>query len=195
MKNIRKEKFTEIFKTNFWNSKETVSGGGSELKNTQNVIKKLPLLLKKYNIKTMLDCACGDLNWMIKVNLCIDNYIGIDIVEDIIKKNKELYESDTVKFYVMDFVIDELPKADLILCKDVFIHLPNKDIIEAIQNFKKSGAKYLLVTNSFVINKNEDGVLGGCRGMNFQLKPFCLGEVIDNIEIGTHNSNLTLFKL
>ena len=45
-----KEIFSQIYKTNLWGSKETVSGAGSELKSTITLRKELPILFKKYNI-------------------------------------------------------------------------------------------------------------------------------------------------
>ena len=190
----RKEVFQEIYDHNFWASNETCSGGGSELKNTQNVIKELPKLLFNYNIDSILDCACGDLNWIKTIDLPIHLYIGLDIVPEIIEKNKRSGMKNA-SFYVSDFVSDPLPCVDLILCKDVFIHLCNSDILKAIENFKKSGAKYLLVTNNFQIKENIDCNTGECRGMNFQISPFNFSKPIDNIEIGVADSNLTLFKL
>ena len=61
-----KETFTEIYKTNFWSSNESPSGGGSELIQTKSLINDLEKLLKDMDIKSVLDIPCGDFNWMQK---------------------------------------------------------------------------------------------------------------------------------
>ena len=46
----------------------------------------------------------------------------------------------------MDLVNDELPKVDLIFCRDCLFHLPNDMILKALENIYKSKSKYLLTT-------------------------------------------------
>jgi len=52
-----------------------VSGNGSELDAVENLIKELPLLLKKYNIKIIIDAPCGDYNWMKNLNYEFESYL------------------------------------------------------------------------------------------------------------------------
>ena len=84
------DRFLIIYKNNYWDNSETVSGPGSTLKNTVNLRKKLKKVIKNYNIKSIFDAPCGDCNWIEKI---IKNshirYIGADIVNDIIIKNKK----------------------------------------------------------------------------------------------------------
>ena len=74
------ETFTEIFDKNLWASPESVSGGGSEMQNTEAIRRELPYLIQKFGIKSILDIPCGDWNWMKSVDLCGASYIGADIV-------------------------------------------------------------------------------------------------------------------
>ncbi len=46
----------------------------------------------------------------------------------------------------LDVTKDELPKVDLIFCRDLFVHMSNDNIFKALRNFKRSGAQYLLTT-------------------------------------------------
>ena len=62
-KNIE-ETFTEIYKNKFWDSKESVSGRGSEIEQTKRIIIELPKLYDKFEIKSVLDIPCGDYHWM-----------------------------------------------------------------------------------------------------------------------------------
>lgn len=72
-KNIRqrsaKEIFTSYKEIKFWQSKESVSGDGSELEVTKDLRIALEDLLNFLDIRTMLDIPCGDFNWMKAVNL------------------------------------------------------------------------------------------------------------------------------
>ena len=59
-----KKKFELIYKSNFWSSKESVSGLGSEYKNTINLRNEMVKLIKNYKIESILDAPCGDFNWI-----------------------------------------------------------------------------------------------------------------------------------
>ena len=48
--NLSKKKFELIYKSNFWSSKESVSGLGSEYKNTINLRNEMVKLIKDYKI-------------------------------------------------------------------------------------------------------------------------------------------------
>ena len=50
------------------------------MEQTQNILEELPNVIKKYNIKSILDIPCGDFFWMKEHNFKDVNYIGADIV-------------------------------------------------------------------------------------------------------------------
>lgn len=164
--------FEEIFEKRIWHSSESVSGSGSELEQTLEIRKYLPALLEKYQIKTFLDLPCGDFNWMQTVDLPMENYIGADIVEQIIFQNQSKYTSESRKFLVLDLVKDTLPKADLILVRDTWVHLSNELVLESIRNIKKSQITYLLTTHFPLEKRNIDIQTGSWRAINLMQKPF-----------------------
>jgi 2-polyprenyl-3-methyl-5-hydroxy-6-metoxy-1,4-benzoquinol methylase len=122
--------FKRIYEKNVWKSKESISGPGSTLKQTEKIRKKIPLLIKSKKIKSILDIPCGDFNWMneIKIDKLNVNYIGADVVEELVKKNKQKYKKDNINFLKLNLTKDELPKVDLILCRDCLIHFSYKNI-------------------------------------------------------------------
>jgi len=79
--------FTEIYKKNYWGDKDTISGTGSNLIQTKLIIESIPNILKEYKISTILDIPCGNFYWMNNVNLNGINYIGVDIVKELIEAN------------------------------------------------------------------------------------------------------------
>src|SRR5665648_168904 len=121
-----KEIFTQIYKDNIWGSKETISGTGSELNATIPLRVQLPALLKKYNINRILDVGCGDCNWMNKMVCNFEYYLGIDIVDEIIFKNNNLYKSENVEFKQCDICNTELDfsQFDAVIFADILVHIP-----------------------------------------------------------------------
>lgn len=171
---MRKEIFTDYFKNNTWQGKESLSGPGSDYEQTKYLIPELNILLNQLKIKTMLDAPCGDFNWMRKVDLGKIKYLGADIVEPLIERNNRKYKKQNISFSVMDIVKDKIPTVDLIMVRDCFVHLPNSDIKKALNNIKSSGSKYLLTTNFFWKNmeSNKDIKIGEWRRIDFTSSPF-----------------------
>ena len=72
------------------NSGESVSGLGSDLNICKQLIFDLNFFITKNNIKSILDLACGDFMWMKNIvmeNENIKSYLGLEIVEGIVKNN------------------------------------------------------------------------------------------------------------
>ena len=95
------KRFNLIYKTNFWSSNESVSGYGSELKNTINIEKEIINIVKKYQIKSILDAPCGDFNWVKNVLDKNLSYIGGAIVQEIIDNNIRKFKS--IKLFFENF--------------------------------------------------------------------------------------------
>lgn len=164
--------FDEIYKTNYWNSQESSSGGGSTLNATQTIRKYLEYLFVEKEIKTMLDIPCGDYNWMNTVKKNNLEYIGADIVPALVDKNKKMYESNDVSFIIRDLAKDSLPTVDLIFCKDCLQHLSYLNAKKAINNVKNSKSKYFLVTTYPKTWRNWDILDGDYRPLNLRKSPF-----------------------
>ena len=171
-----KEVFTAIYETNKWGSAESRSGTGSEVANTAYLRRELPLLLQRLNVRTLLDIPCGDFNWMKEIPLEGIAYHGADIVDALVADNNRRYGAPDRKFSVLDITCDPLPACDLILCKDAMSHLPNTEIVKALDNIKNSGSRYLLMTHNswWGAGENMDIVPGQWRRINFEKIPFNL---------------------
>ena len=103
-------------------------------------------------------------------------YIGADIVDELIINLNKNNNEKNLKFYVSDITKDKFPSSDLFICRDCFIHFSNEDIIKTLRNFIISDIKYILVTDSNVENnfKNYDIQTGEYRKIDLKKKPFCL---------------------
>jgi len=165
--------FDQAYKTRAWGSAESGSGEGSEMAATAIVRTYLPELFKRLGITTFLDAPCGDWNWMRQVDLADIDYIGADVVPDVIADNQRRYGRDGVRFILADLTRDSLPHSDLILCRDCWIHLSYKDISAMLENFRRSGATWLLTTDGPWAEKNSDQLTGlRWRPLNLTLPPF-----------------------
>ncbi len=92
--------FTEIHRNNAWGGKDSVSGPGSDVRQTKIIVQELLNLFNDFNISTMLDIPCGDFHWMKDANLNAIDYTGGDIVEELIQENSEKYTSEHIRFQV-----------------------------------------------------------------------------------------------
>jgi hypothetical protein len=130
----------------------------------------LPDLFQRYEITSVVDAACGDFFWM--KHVCLENvtYIGVDIVAPLIAINTERFGRGTVKFRLLDVTAQLVPRVDLIICRDLLVHLDYANGKRVIENFRASGSTYLLTTTFPAHGNNE---LGGIwRPLNLREEPF-----------------------
>ena len=183
-----KSVFSAIYHTNAWQDPESVSGRGSTLARTKVITSQLPKLLQELNAETLLDAACGDFHWMRNIDLGPVKYIGIDVVRDLIDRNRKLYGSSARIFLAQDITRHRLPSADVILCRDCLIHLSFQRVHAAIANFKRARGGYFLCTNHVSVTENIDCPDGSWRSLNLQLPPFNfpppLKEIVEDEELG-----------
>jgi len=187
-----KKVFRSIYKRNGWGSAESISGPGSTLAYTAHLRQQLPEILRSLQIKTLLDAPCGDCNWINKVDLSGIVYTGADIVPEIIGANKLRYPDKN--FINANIITDNLPTADLVLCRDCFIHLRKKEIIEVIQNFKRCGIKYMLAS-TYPVERNTEILTGHFRPVNLELEPFHLSEPLKKIKDHTEDATIRYLGL
>jgi glycosyltransferase involved in cell wall biosynthesis len=167
-----KEKFSEVYDKNIFGGGKSRSGEGSDMVQTAVIRREIPRLLKSLDVKTFLDAPCGDWYWMRHVDLPVEHYIGVDIVEPMIAKNQSEFGAEKISFQCLNLASSELPKVDLIFSRDCLVHLSFADALKIIANFKRSGAKYLLTTTFTQRKTNEDLGSGFWRPLNQQLPPF-----------------------
>lgn len=163
--------FHEIYAHNVWGSEVSRSGTGSDLQQTAVIREALPKILKEFSAQTMLDIPCGDYHWMKMIELDVD-YIGADVVTDIIAANSALYSDDRRRFQTVDIANDDLPRVDVVFCRDLLVHFSYADALRAIANLKRSGSTYLLTTTFTNRTSNVNIETGQWRALNLELPPF-----------------------
>lgn len=180
MNNNAQEAFTQIYDNSAWTGWWTTKDGyGSTLEYTVTIRETLPPLLKKYDIKSMLDASCGEFTWMRAVDLSGIRYIGGEIVEDKIKKLKEEFPQH--EWLHMDIIEDKLPEVDLWMCRDTIFHFPHKYVKQTLKNFVNSKIKYLLISSHPDVDNVNIEAFGDFNFINFDRAPFNFPAPIDTI--------------
>lgn len=167
-----RETFRQIYRSRAWGNGESLSGPGSSVARVAAFKADLESLLRELQVHSLLDAGCGDFNWMKDLNAELAQYIGVDIVPEIVSANQSTHKSETRIFLNLDITSDSLPQVDLIICRDCLVHLPFKSIVAALKNFHQSNSTYLLATSFPGLAKNADIQTGGWRQLNLMLPPF-----------------------
>ena len=99
-----------------------------------------------------------------------------------------------------DVLLEDLPDSfDLIIIRDLFIHLKNDEILKIINKINSSTAKFLAVTSypSSEINTNSNR-FGHHRYINMKLDPFYLDrpfKIFDDNENQHNPRKLYIYKI
>ena len=182
---IKKIIFTSIYKSKHWvqNSSSlpekfiSVSGHGSNINTEQHkqLVKNFNKMISDFKINSILDMPCGDFLWIKEIiNHQNIKYLGIDIVDNLVKENIKNYKSQNIDFKTADIVnysTDEY--FDLIVIRDLFIHINNSDITKIIKNLRSFNVKYIAL-NSYHNAENNEVVIGNHRKVNLLNEPFNL---------------------
>ena len=169
------KRFSAIYRGNEFGGEESRSGGGSSLAQTAAIRTAIPALLSDLSVRVLLDVPCGDFHWMQHVQLPDTKYVGGDVVKELVDENCRRYAGRAREFVCLDIARDQLPPADLILCRDCLVHLPFEQSLAVLRNFRRSGAHYALITTFPNTTENVDlGMRGMWRPLNLNAPPFNL---------------------
>lgn len=187
---LNEDIFTRIFTSNAWGSLETPSGPGSAIDACSGIIRKIPFWIDLYSIKTIVDLGCGDFNWMSQVDLENVEYDGFDIVREAILAASK-HTASNIAFHHADILNMKIPKADLVICKDVLIHLPDTDALSLLESIRSSGSRLLTSTTSpRWSNLFRCGMKPGeFSPINLGAEPFNLASPLDKVEVPHKDGN------
>jgi 2-polyprenyl-3-methyl-5-hydroxy-6-metoxy-1,4-benzoquinol methylase len=171
------EIFSNIYNQRLWGANAQgagCSGSGSTLETTQEYRNLLELILDVLQIKSVVDLGCGDWEFSRVIPWGSIEYKGFDVVAHVIESNIQKYSKKGITFAVIDATKEELPAADLLICKDVLQHLSNLDVAKIITQFKKY--KYCIITNDVyehtLSSNNADIERGDYRPLDITAAPF-----------------------
>lgn len=202
----------QIYEQHLWGGTDFdfYSGEGSHSAQiTEPYIEAVTNFLKPHNSQlSVCDLGCGDFNVGKELVPCTSKYIAIDIVESLIKRNKNTFKTEHLEFQCLDISKDELPKADCVILRQVLQHLSNAEIQSILE--KLLNYKYLLLTEHLPINDfepNKDKITSqGIRikqnsGVDILAEPFNFkvssSEVLNEVVLNDGNGRIMtmLYKL
>lgn len=171
--------------------KISASGLGSDLgPATEASLQIIKDTIAKYNIKTMVDIPCGDVNW-IHDSFETDSlplYVGLDITSAVIEVNKQRFAHHVNKrFYFWDATKCTLPRVqdgegeekpfDLVHVRDVIQHMHLDQGVQFFCNVFKSGAQ-ILISTTYRTNRKNNNIHeeGGWYPNNLSAEPFSFPE-------------------
>lgn len=191
-----KDVMNQIYDRHLWGGNEFdfYSGVGSHNPKIVNpYLKTVITFLESFNEPLIVcDLGCGDFNIGKHLIKYSKKYIGVDIVENLIHRNKKLYKEDNLEFFCLDITKDELPPGDCVIVRQVLQHLSNGEIQKVVK--KLTAYKFIILSEhiplgTFIPNKN---ILSGqgirikkTSGVNILEPPFNL-KIKNQKQLGKH---------
>jgi hypothetical protein len=176
--------FTRAYLKNSWGSKESRSGPSASLERTAALRTALPELFRELEIQSILDCGCGDWNWMRHVDLTGIQYIGCDIVPQLVQTLQETFSAPTVNFQVLNLLQDPPDTADLWFARDICPLFSEEDTWQFFHKFLESESKYLAITSVETEDTYQDTFTGAWVPRNVLAEPFSMPLPLKEIEDG-----------
>ncbi|MCM4172776.1 class I SAM-dependent methyltransferase [Arenibacter sp. TNZ] len=178
-----KEAMEQVYAMKLWgdNKSDFYSGVGShhpEIVNPYLAVLKSFLSSFK-NPLVVCDLGCGDFNVGRELVKFTEKYIAVDIVTNLIARNKIKFNEDNLEFHCLDIAVDDLPSGDCAILRQVLQHLSNVEIQRIVS--KLTDYKYVILTEhlpegDFIPNKeiiSGQGIrLKKQSGLNLLAPPF-----------------------
>ncbi|MDO7172805.1 class I SAM-dependent methyltransferase [Mariniflexile sp. AS56] len=178
-----KDAMEQVYAMKLWgdNKSDFYSGSGSHHPEITSpyLDALIPFLTSFKNPLVVCDLGCGDFNIGKELVKHTKEYIGVDIVTNLITHNKTHFKADNLEFKCLDIALDPLPSGDCALLRQVLQHLSNTEIQSIIS--KLAQYKYVILTEHLPqgdFTPNKDIISGqGIRlkkqsGLNLLASPF-----------------------
>ena len=148
-----KEVFSDIYQSKYWTPEldkknfKFYSGIGSHYDEfTKLYLEKIKEFIQTLPIKpNVVDLGCGDFKIGSSLRQFCNNYVAIDIFDELIIWNKKEYKNLNVDFRTLDITKDPLPSGDICFLRQVLQHLSNDSINKFLKSIKGK-YKYLIIT-------------------------------------------------
>ena len=156
-----KDAMEQIYEMKLWgdNRSDFYSGDGSHHPEIVDpYIEVVRSFLTSFETSLVVcDLGCGDFNVGINLVKFTRKYVAVDIVEDLIERNKGIFKEDNLEFRCLDIAVDELPSGDCALVRQVLQHLSNDEVGSILK--KLTDFQYVIITEhlpegDFIPNKN-----------------------------------------
>jgi SAM-dependent methyltransferase len=168
--------FSQIYANGAWvmcENQDSLSGVGSTQSATSELSRQLTVFLREVGCRSLVDIGCGDFNWMRAVDGDFQ-YVGIDVVPQVIQRNTALYSNERRRFLCADATAESIERGDVAICREVLFHLSFKDGLKLLWNIREAGFQYVLFTTDKSVWFNSDIRSGDFRRVNLGKAPYRL---------------------
>lgn len=146
-----KDIFGEIYQNRAWSAPDDKrydfdSGPGSAEYYAVPYIDAIREFSAAHNLASVVDLGCGDFRVGRLLAPHFEKYVGVDVVDALIERNRRLYASERIDFLCRDIINEQIPRGDLCLVRQVFQHLSNAQISGVLP--KLAQFRYCIVTDS-----------------------------------------------
>ena len=143
-----KDAMAQIYEDNLWGKSESgfFSGIGSHHPELVNpYIHAVRSFLTSFDSPPVVcDLGCGDFNVGKELVHCTKKYIAVDIVPELIERNRDSFTEENLEFLFLDIASDELPSGDCVILRQVLQHLSNREVQRVVN--KLTDYKYVILT-------------------------------------------------
>lgn len=180
-----KDAMEQVYSMNLWgeNNSDFYSGAGShDPELVEPYVKVVTSFLTSFEIPLdVCDLGCGDFNIGKELVKHTRKYVAVDIVSELIDRNKEKFKERKLEFHCLDIAKDDLPKGDCALLRHVLQHVSNSEVQRILS--KLTDFKYVILTEHVPegdFTPNKDIISGqGIRlkkksGLDLLAQPFNL---------------------
>lgn len=133
--------FCDIYRRGLWGSG---SGLGSDEAYAKVYSDFVRCFATKRGIKRIVDIGCGDFRVGSQIANGPFEYIGLDVVPELIAHHNHRFAGEHTTFAVLDATVQAPPPADLCLIRQVLQHLSNSEIGRVLGNC--SDYPFVLIT-------------------------------------------------
>ena len=89
------------------------------------------------------------------------SFVAVDVVDELIERNKRSYNAKNLNFFSLDIVTDNLPDGDCVLLREVLQHLTNNEVNTILNKLYRY--KFVIITENIPFGKfpkNLDKIKG-----------------------------------
>ncbi|MGH9867789.1 MAG: class I SAM-dependent methyltransferase [Candidatus Polarisedimenticolia bacterium] len=141
--------FTRIYENHAWGGSpgDYCSGSGSSERHADRYAEAVRGFIRERGIGAVVDLGCGDFVVGRRIVANDVSYVGVDLVDSLVRRNRELYGTERVTFQRLDITTEDLPPGDLCLVRQVLQHLSNAEIAAVLARIARY--RYVLVTEHY----------------------------------------------
>ena len=120
------------------------SGSGSAPEYAVPYAEAVNAFVERNGIRTIVDLGCGDFSVGRLLARPGVRYLGVDVVDEVVSRNRERFGSAEIEFVCLDATADVLPEGDVCLLRQVLQHLSNAEILAVLERTRRY--RFVLVT-------------------------------------------------